>query len=280
MCFTPLASALTAGAEFAVTGYIVKKDRKKKFRPLAFFTFLLGLYQCTEVFLCLSNNAELWARFGFIAYTFLPAVLLHTLLKLSGRKFWIATYIIPVAFALLAVQPWPVVVSSVCHLVTTSIHHIIFGSSLVTLFSYIIYYGGFPVAGLVIYTRFLQSEKSGKISRGRRWALSAIPFAVIASQLAFIAAAYNGFSAEKMWIAMSVFVVGLLIAVASAGTLPFIRKVRLFRWILIFLLATSGVTAFILFLVFPEFNYSFPSIYCQFALLYALAAVLIVREEN
>ena len=54
--------------------------------------------------LCTTNSPFLWAKIGFIAYTFLPGLNLHAILRILRRRanlFWI--YVIPTTAALLAV---------------------------------------------------------------------------------------------------------------------------------------------------------------------------------
>jgi len=104
MCFTPAVSLSVAIIEWILATILLvffKKTSLNKY--FAWLIYVLGFYQFTEFMLCTSDNAFLWAKFGFITYTFLPAMVLHAVLRISRKNaklFFI--YLIPLAFSLIA----------------------------------------------------------------------------------------------------------------------------------------------------------------------------------
>ena len=86
MCFTPAISLTTALIEFIIATFILVKY-KRYVVPVFFaiLVYVLGIYQFTEFMLCTTNNAFLWAKLGFITYTFLPAIGLHFAFRLTKK---------------------------------------------------------------------------------------------------------------------------------------------------------------------------------------------------
>jgi len=105
MCFTPAISLATAIIEFALAGvmfFVFKKSKLKNF--LTVFIILLGLYQFSEFMLCSSSYSEFWAIFGFVVYSFLPAVGLHSALFFTKKwRSLFLLYVIPVAVSVFAI---------------------------------------------------------------------------------------------------------------------------------------------------------------------------------
>ncbi|MBS3076363.1 hypothetical protein J4481_01320 [Candidatus Pacearchaeota archaeon] len=105
MCFTPAVSLSIAIIEWILTTIILIFFKRTNFRMyFAWIIYVLGFYQFTEFMLCTSNNAFLWAKLGFITYTLLPALVLHSVLRISGKNMKVfGIYLIPFAFSLLAI---------------------------------------------------------------------------------------------------------------------------------------------------------------------------------
>ena len=104
MCFTPTVSLTTAIIEWVIATFILFRYKKSVFsRFMALFIFILGFYQFSEYMLCTSGNVELWAKLGFISYTFLPALGLHFILSYTKNKFNKAWLYAPVAIIILVV---------------------------------------------------------------------------------------------------------------------------------------------------------------------------------
>ena len=116
MCFTPIVSLSTAIFEFVVATAILVFCRKSlinRFFPL--LIYILGFYQFTEFMLCTSNYPFFWAKMGFVTYSFLPAVGLHFIMKLTNRKCnYITIYMVPVIFSLMAFLKPGFIIESTC----------------------------------------------------------------------------------------------------------------------------------------------------------------------
>jgi hypothetical protein len=104
--------------------------------------------------LCTTNSPLLWAKIGFITYSFLPAMTLHSILRIFRRKaniFWI--YLIPVLASLFAVLTPNFITSAECTSVFVQVALVfkqmgIFGNILYK--GYLAYYFGFVVIALGI----------------------------------------------------------------------------------------------------------------------------------
>jgi len=104
MCYAPWLSISTAIIELVLATWIILYLKKSKIRILiGIFIYFLAIYQFSEYLLCLTGDPR-WATVGFIAYTFLPAIILHSafvyLKKKTKAEYF---YIIPAIFTLLAV---------------------------------------------------------------------------------------------------------------------------------------------------------------------------------
>ena len=117
MCYNPAVSLTTAIIEWTLAIIIPWKYPKNRVRYFSStLMFFLGLYQFTEFMFCKTNQADLWMRVGFIAYSLLPAICLHTTLyyfKIKFNIFWI--YIIPFLYITGAIATTNFVLESKCH---------------------------------------------------------------------------------------------------------------------------------------------------------------------
>ncbi|MFC1710925.1 histidine kinase N-terminal 7TM domain-containing protein [Nanoarchaeota archaeon] len=155
MCFTPAISLTTAIIEFVVATFILIKY--KKYVVPVFFAvliYVLGIYQFTEFMLCTSSNAFLWAKLGFITYTFLPAIALHFVLRLAkNRKHNWLVYIPPLFFSIWAAIKTDFIAHVSCsQLFVTSQKAILFPG-------YSLYYSGFILATIIIAFILVRKEK-------------------------------------------------------------------------------------------------------------------------
>ena len=218
MCFAPVISLTTAIIEFLVATFILIKYRKYVIPVfLASLIYVLGIYQFTEFMLCTSSNAFLWAKLGFITYTFLPAMGLHFMLKLAGNKKYNWFVYIPVLFfSLWAVFKTNFIIYASCSSVFVTVNKAFTfqGYSLLSK-GYLVYYFGFILMMVLLAFIWMKREKD-KITK----------------QLAKLLAG----------------------AMIITLTLPLI---------LIFIL--------------PSLKIQFPSVYCQFALLFTIAALIGVK---
>lgn len=213
MCFTPQISLITALVEFILAAIILIKFRKSVIsRYMGVLVLLLGFYQFTEFMLCISSNVNLWVRLGFVTYTFLPALLLHFILKLIKTKQRLfILYFIPIIFSIIAFLYKGFVVGGTCHSIFISVKLMYFNPSYHFIFATIhgVYYFGFIVLACMFAIRQIRREKDK--------------------------------SRKK------------LLIIGLAGVL----------------LAT--IPAFLFLIIFPSFNIMFASVYCEFALLAAIA---------
>jgi hypothetical protein len=218
MCFTPIVSLSTAIFEFVVATAILVFCRKSlinRFFPL--FIYILGFYQFTEFMLCTSNYPFFWAKMGFVTYSFLPAVGLHFIIKLTNRKCnYITIYMVPVIFSLMAFLKPGFIIESSC----TTFFVIVIKNLFDPLFSYI--YGSYYFGFILLFCYFL----------------------------------LKSFNKEKNQIKREVYVI------VFSATL-----ITLFP-------------AMVLFIVFPAFNIMFPSVYCEFAVLFTVAAIIASYLDN
>lgn len=217
MCFTPTISITTAIIEFVVATFILfyfKRSLVTKF--FAAVIYLLGFYQFTEFMLCTSNSPILWAKLGFMTYTFLPAIGLHFALKLNSYKKNLGLiYLIPILFNLIALFKEDFISGSSCSSFFIIISYSFFNSynilqSIISKF-YLLYYFGFIAMALYFFFKKYQKTKSKR----RKFALI----------------------------------------------------------VLIFIIVITIALPVILVLILPSLKIMFPSIYCEFAILFTITAV-------
>jgi len=218
MCFTPIVSLSTAIFEFVVATAILVFCRKSlinRFFPL--LIYILGFYQFTEFMLCTSNYPFFWAKMGFVTYSFLPAVGLHFIMKLTNRKCnYITIYMVPVIFSLMAFLKPGFIIESTC----TTFFVIVIKDLFNPLFSYIygLYYFGF----IMLLCYFL----------------------------------LKSFNKEKDQLKRKSY--AIIFAAALITLLP----------------------AVVIFIIFPAFKVIFPSVYCEFAVLFTVAALVASYLDN
>ena len=281
MCFTPLASIVTAGTEFSIAGYLLKNLRSKKNLPVIAFVFLLGLYQLTEFLLCTTSYPLLWARVGFAIYTFLPALLSHSLTNLAGRTMRKEVYGIPIFFAGIALFYPNFILSSGCNLLHVSIRSFIFRESILWMYLYLSYYMIIPGCGFVIFVRSIRSRfKEVSLNRNLKIGIAFIPITILISQIYFLVAATYSLDAENVWMSESVLILSITLVAIALGSISALRKTPQFTAAMQCILASSFITTLLLYILIPQFAYDFSSIFCQFSLLYAVAAILITSRTN
>src|SRR3989338_7391434 len=216
MCFTTAISLSTAILEFFVATFILIYFRKSRVNLFfVIFLYFLGFYQFSEFMLCTSGNAFLWAKIGFITYTFLPTIGLYSVLRIINRdyKFYklALLYIFPVIFSLIAFFSRNFIIKGECSRFFVEVKTIFsFSSGLLT--SYLIYYFGFLLLMCIFLLASIIREKN-KI---------------------------------KKKVEITIFVAIIL---------------SLFHVI-------------ILMSIIPALGIMFPSIYCEFAVLFAIAAII------
>ena len=211
MCFTPAISLSTAIFEFAVATFILFYFRKATLhKSVVIFLYVLGLYQLTEFFLCTTSNPFLWAKIGFITYSFLPALGLYYALDYLRKKVYlIPIFLVPVAITIFVLIKTNFVSMAACGNFFVTTRNIFMGHWLGVV--YLVYYFGFVVL-------------------------------------------------------IAVFLV--LHAIKKQGTK---RRIDI---IVLIALVLSLLPPIVLIFILPSLKIMFPSIYCEFAVLFAFAILL------
>jgi len=146
MCFTPIVSLSTAIFEFAVATFIFFYYRKSKIsKAIIILIYCLGLYQFSEYMLCMSSDPVLWAKIGFIAYTFLPALGLKTFLKYTGKKQNnLLIFIVPILYSAFAIITEKFILESSCEKYFVTVKNMFWAhTNIIPMILYSCYYFGF-----------------------------------------------------------------------------------------------------------------------------------------
>ena len=88
-CFSPPVMLATFLIEFGLAFYTLWRYKMSTIRRLAvIMLFALGTFQLSEYMVCggLGWSHIQWARVGYISITLLPALGIHMLAKLAGKK--------------------------------------------------------------------------------------------------------------------------------------------------------------------------------------------------
>jgi hypothetical protein len=166
MCFTPAVSLTTAIIEWVLATVLLVFFKRTSLRGyFAWIIYVLGFYQFTEFMLCTSDSAFLWAKLGFITYTFLPALVLQSVLRIARKNaklFWI--YIIPFGFSLVALLNSEFISSAKCTSVFVQVRLALIDNAglLQTVVSwiYLLYYFGFMAIALALIIKDYAHQKN------------------------------------------------------------------------------------------------------------------------
>lgn len=164
--------------------------------------------------LCSSGNPFLWAKIGFITYTFLPAIGLHFILKLAkNKKYNKLIYLVPIFFAIIAIITPNFIIKASCSKVFVTVQNVLASQNYANLLPfYLIYYiGSILIIGMILFS--LIKKERNKLDK----------------------------KIERLW-----FMAGLI----------------------------TILIPIILILILPALKIKFPSIYCEFALLFTIAALI------
>ena len=276
MCFTPTISLTTAIIEFIVVIYLIKRIKDKSLRALPWIILILGLYQLTEFFLCTTDN-QIWPKLGFIMYTFLPILLMQLFYDLSNKKLNKLTYLVPLTYAVIALFYPGFNISATCETFFLNIKNLFLWENKALLWIYILYYGLFPLNGAYVFINSknrINKENNQKI----KICYMLIPVALILAQAILIIIMLNEINNPLSWIVTSVIliIVSIILMIMSFTKI----KINMFKNILLAVLFGSVMMAYLLYQVLPGFGIRFASIYCQFSLLYAIAAILYVESTQ
>jgi len=216
MCYTPLLSLSTAIIEYGLAALAFRYHRTR-FRDLLITSLvLLATYQITEYMFCTTSN-DAWIVVGFIAYTFLPAVGVHTCIRFAKKAVELdRIYVLPAWFSFTALIANPFVINASCLKYLLFVDHlytVLDGTKIIPTLGYIAYYGSF-----VLYGYYLLSQETHDLQKRR---------------------------------VANILIVGLGIATVPAILIYFLRP-----------------------------YVPFPSLWCQFALTYAVACFASIHLES
>lgn len=219
MCFSPKISLATALVEFAVSFFLIFRYKLNFFvKLLAIFIAVLGLYQFAEYMMCTTGYVDLWGRFGFIAYTLLPAMGLHFVLRFSRKKFsYYLLYIPTLIFIATAIFVEEFMLVGFC------------------ADYFVVMRNVFVTSGNFDYLKYV----------------------------------YMGYYSIYILLSILFLVPGLINADS--------RPKRVLYMMAIGALVVSAGAAFVFIVVLPDFKVMFPSIYCEFSLIFAFIGLVAAR---
>ena len=222
MCFTPKISLATALVEFFTVGWIYYRFPKSKLTNFfAVILVFLAIYQLTEFMLCITNNAQLWGKVGFITYTLIPPILIVFSAKEERIKKRYFLYFIPaLIFVTVAIADKNFVTYGVCN----------------TLFVTI---------------------------RNKFFSFDAAPFLTVLY-----------FEYYYAYIGLSVVYLYRKIKLAKSVSEKYIY------YLMIITIPLVIIPPMIFIIIFPSFNILFPSVYCHFAMVITLTALISLYYEN
>jgi len=224
MCFTPIVSLTTAILEFIVATFILIYFKRTTFVKFSIiFIYVLGFYQFTEFMFCTSGNEFLWAKIGFITYTFLPALALHFALTFNKKKYNLTyIYFLPILISIFAFLNQNFILNASCDSVFVIVQTMFYSfknfHSIILFILYVSYYFGF-----IFYVSYILIKKQYKTKNKKLKILSWI-----------------GFSSAIITLALPL----------------------------------------ILIIILPSFRIQFPSVYCEFAVLFTIFAVVGCYVDN
>jgi len=166
MCFTPIISLSVAIIEFILATILILFFKRTTLRNFfILFIFVLGFYQFSEFMLCSTEYSLLWAKIGFITYTFLPGIFLHATLRFLKRKPNIfLIYIVPVVISIIALLTPGFIIEARCETVfvtVTSIFALAYGFlENLPFLIYNCYYFGFIILSLSLIMKDYFHEKN------------------------------------------------------------------------------------------------------------------------
>ncbi|MAH07425.1 hypothetical protein CMI38_04210 [Candidatus Pacearchaeota archaeon] len=274
MCFTPLISITTAIIEFGIVIYLLKRIKDKRLRIIPLFVLLLGLYQLTEFFLCTSDN-YLWPRLGFIVYTLLPVLGMQLFYDLSNKKLNKIFYSIPLFYILVALLHPNFIILGTCSSFFITVRNLIFNQNKILMWIYLAHYFTYPLYGLYILIKDKKNLNKIKDNWKLRFALYLVPIAVVLTEIILIASILKNINYIWPWSIINIILIIIMLLIIFISTKYNSEKTfyNIMTLITLFMITTS----MILFVIIPLVNYNFPSVYCQFAILYSLAAIFFVE---
>lgn len=275
MCFTPAASMTTAIIEVVIASSLFYRIKDKKLYPLAIFVLLLGLYQFTEFMLCKSTNSIFWARVGFATYTFMPILLYHFFINASGNKIKKGLYVLPIFFSSLALFYPNFINYASCNTLHVTVESMIFNQSLVLMFFYLLYYLYCPIYGVYVFSKKMRLSN---VNLGTRLGVAAAPFALLSGLIYYLWSTIVEKNQAQTWLHTSTLIIVSVLILLLLSSLLLKKSKKLFYQTNSLILGTTGITILLLYYLIPNIALNYSSIFCQFALIYGFAALLLVNS--
>jgi hypothetical protein len=275
MCFTPLASIITAISEIIISFYLFYKIKDKKLNPLAIFVLLLGVYQFTEFMLCKTLNPILWARIGFTTYTFMPILLYHFFINASGNKIKKYLYLVPLFFSSLSLFYPNFINYTSCNILHVTVESLVFNQNLTLMFFYLLYYFYSPIYGVYIFFKKIRYTNT---NLNTKLGVIAAPFTILVALLYYFWSTVYEYNMVRSWLYTSIMIFLIILILILFSSLLFRKSKNLFYQINSLILVTSGTTIILLFYLIPNITLNYSSIFCQFSLLYAVASIFLINS--
>lgn len=275
MCFTPIVSISTAAIEFWISLYLFYRILDKKLYPIAIFIFLLWLYQFTEFMLCTSNNTFIWARIGFATYTFMPMLLYNFFVNASGNKIKPIHYIIPVFFSWLALFYPNFINYTSCNTLHVTVESMIFNKNLGLMSLYLLYYLSYPIYSVYIFSKKIKVADMNL--KSKLW-IAVAPFALLAGLIYYFWSVIFNYNQLQTLINTSALIITSILILLLFSSLLIKKSKKLFYISNSIILWTTGITIIILYYLIPNLAINYSSIFCQFALFYSIAAILLINS--
>lgn len=154
-CFSPPVMLFTFVFEFGLAFYTLWRYKMNTVSRLAFISLLgLGTFQLSEYMICggLGWSHVEWARLGYGAITILPAIGIHLVVAIAGKKMpalITATYATCVAFLLFFLFADGAVSADACYA-----NYAVFDTHSASVWPYILYYYGWMIIGTYLASRW------------------------------------------------------------------------------------------------------------------------------
>ncbi len=267
-------SLVTAIVEFCILFYLIflfTKNKNKKILLAGVMVLFLASYQLSEYMLCNTAHSELWARFGFAVYTFIPAIAFNFFLSLSNKKNVNWVYIIPLFFALIALVYPNFIISSVCKVFYVSVSSLVFKENIYLLVAYLGYYSLFSILGVYIFSKHATSTL--KDCTKTRIATAFLPLSALFGVIFFII--YN-LKEGIIHVSFEIFAILFMAVLLSFLIFIFLwtKSYAVFLNSIFILVVLSFLVDVVLYVLLTQFSYDFSSVWCHFAFLYSVSCLL------
>ena len=165
-CFSPAVMLATWTLEWALAAWVAARYRFDTIGRLTFLILvLLGTFQAVEYVICTQSGSLGWAKVGYVAITWLPALALQLALRLHGARTPIAYW---AGYALAAVWTVIFIVGSAITAVECQGNYVILSLSEPISWLYGFYYYGLLAAGFVLAV-FGRAKSAPKVRSARGW---------------------------------------------------------------------------------------------------------------